>query len=83
VQTFKIAPDEIVKVVDHLFNGLQPCRVVIGFVDEVAYGGKIDRNPFNFLNLDISTLSITSAGQQFPATALKSDFRYPGLNRRM
>ena len=81
VKTFKIGHDETVKVVDHLFNGIQPNLVVIGFVEEVAYHGKIDKNPFNFQNLDITSLSVTSAGQQFPATPLKPDFRNKGVNK--
>jgi hypothetical protein len=81
IRTFKIGHDETFKVVDHLFTGKQPSSVVVGFVEEVAYHGKIDRNPLDMVNLDIASFHVVSAGQQFPTTSLKPDFSKPGMSR--
>jgi len=80
IRTFKIMPDETIKIADHLFPGEQPVRVIIGFVDEEAFQGHIGKNPFKYENLDITRLAVFSAGQQYPAVALTPDFSNPGCS---
>jgi hypothetical protein len=77
---FKISGEEVHKVADYLSIGKQPKRAIIGFVDEAAYNGAIDKNPLKYENIGLKRLVIHSGGQQFPATPLTMDFNNPAAN---
>jgi len=80
IKTFKIGGDETIKVVDGLWTGPQPNNLGIMFIEEAAYGGRIEKNPLKFLTLDIESLSVNSAGEQFPSMAFKPNVEEPGRN---
>src|SRR5271170_7920800 len=68
------------KCADNLFNGPQPGRVVMGFVDDDAYSGKINKNPYNFESFGVSKIVIYSGGQQFPSSPLQPQFDNVGAS---
>jgi hypothetical protein len=82
VKKFKIQKGEMTKTQDHIYIGVQPKRVIMGFLRDSSYSGKIDENPFNFIDLDIASLTLTSAGQSFPGTPLRPDFTNNGKSVR-
>jgi ribonucleoside-diphosphate reductase beta chain len=57
-----------------IFNGQIPRRLLIGCVDADAYHGTYLKSPFNFKNFNIDEVSITAAGQTYPAKPLTMDF---------
>ena len=44
---------------DNIFSGLIPTSFVFGLVDSNAYTGDYSKNPFNFRNYDISTITLS------------------------
>jgi len=55
---------------EKLFSDQLPTRIVIGLVDNRAFNGSRDRNPFNFSHYNVSVISLYLDGQQ--QYALKS-----------
>ena len=49
---------------EKLFSGQLPTRIVIGLVDNRAFNGSRDRNPFNFRHYNVSEISLYLGGQQ-------------------
>ena len=59
---------------DNLFLGQLPKRVVLGIVDNRAYNGSQELNPFDFKHSDLNFLSIHLDGHQIPWAPLKPSF---------
>ncbi len=57
-----------------IFNGQVPRRLVICCVDAEAYHGNYKKSPFNFQNFNIDEVSVSAAGQVYPAKPLALDF---------
>lgn len=57
-----------------IFNGQVPRRLVIACVDADAYHGTYAKSPFNFKNYGIDEVSVTAAGQIYPAKPLTCNF---------
>jgi len=49
---------------EKLFSGQLPTRTVIGLVDNRAFNGSRDHNPFNFHHYNVSEISLYLDGQQ-------------------
>jgi len=49
---------------EKLFSGQLPTRIVIGLVNNQAFNGSRDRNPFNFQHFNATEISIYLDGQQ-------------------
>jgi len=47
-----------------LFSGQLPTRIVIGLVDNRAYNGDRQRNPFNFQHFNLNEIAVYLDGQQ-------------------
>jgi len=47
-----------------LFSGQLPTRIVIGLVDNRAYKGDRERNPFNFQHFNLNEIAVYLDGQQ-------------------
>lgn len=47
---------------DNLFQGQKPDRVVVCFVDSAATSGQFGKNPFNFENCNIKTITLFADG---------------------
>jgi hypothetical protein len=59
---------------ENVFLGQLPKRVVIGMVDNDAFNGAFDKNPFHFKHNDLNFLALYVDGQQVPSKPLKPDF---------
>lgn len=62
------------KTLDNIFLGQVPKRCVIGFVNNTAFNGSFNKNPFDFDNYSISTFSLFIDGMQIPSKALTPSF---------
>jgi hypothetical protein len=59
---------------DTLFLGKSPKRIIIGFVDSLAYNGHRAKNPFNFQNFDIEAVRLTKNGIDFPHPPIETNW---------
>jgi len=57
-----------------LFDGQIPRRIIVGCVGSTAFHGAINRSPFNFKNLDATSIQVTAGGVSYPANPLTMDF---------
>ena len=58
---------------DNVFLGQLPTRVVIGMVDNDAFNGAFDKNPFHFKHNPLNFLALYN--HQVPSKPLKPDFK--------
>ena len=61
-------------VQENLFFGQVPRRVVLGLVDNAAYNGHIEKNPFHFKHHKLNHLALYLDGQQVASKALTPNF---------
>jgi len=62
---------------EKLFCGQLPCRLVVGLVDNEAFNGAFNRNPFNFQHFNVSEIGVYLDGQQVHAVkALQPDYAH-------
>ena len=59
---------------DNLFQGQKPDRVVVCFVDSAATSGQFDKNPFNFENCGIKTITLFADGMPTSGAPSKLTF---------
>jgi hypothetical protein len=59
---------------DTLFLGRIPKRIIIGFVEGVAYNGSCIHNPFNFQDFNIEYVRLTKNGLDYPHPPLIIDW---------
>lgn len=62
------------ETIDNIVLGQLPKRIIIGFVDNKAFNGDFQMNPFNFQNYKINYLSLYVDGAQIPSKPLQPDF---------
>ena len=66
VKAFSIPTGTMSFSKDNLFLGQLPHRLVLGFVDNDAYNGVYNKNPYNFKNMNVNYLSLMLDGQHVP-----------------
>ena len=59
---------------ENVFLGQLPKRIVIGCVNNTAFNGVIEENPFDFKNYNISFLAVYVNGEQIPCKPLQPKF---------
>jgi hypothetical protein len=59
---------------EKLFWGQLPTRLIVGLVDNRAYNGDRERNPFNFRHFSLTEIDIYLDGQLYGLKPLKLDF---------
>ena len=63
-KTFTVPAGNLDLIQENIFMGQIPTRVVIGCVDNEAFNRKYNKNPFNFKNYKIQTVSLQIDGQE-------------------
>lgn len=74
VNTFTIPQGNLSYNKENLFTGQLPRRLILGFVNNTAYNGRGQSNPFNFANMRLNYLTVNTDNQQFPSQPLTPDF---------
>ena len=74
VKTFTIHSGVTRESIDNVILGQLPKRVIVGFVENVAFNGHKKYNPFNFRNYDINFFSLYHDGTQIPSRPLQPRF---------
>ncbi|XP_058632031.1 uncharacterized protein F54H12.2-like [Onychostoma macrolepis] len=59
---------------ENLFLGTLPKSIVLAMVDNDAFTGSYDKNPFAFKHYNLEFLAVYVDGQQFPAKPLQPNF---------
>ena len=59
---------------EKLFSGQLPVRLIVGLVDNRAYNGDRERNPFNFQHFSLTEIAIYMDGQLHGLKPLKLDY---------
>lgn len=63
------------KSLDNIFLGQIPKRCVIGFIDNTAFNGTLNKNPFNFVHHNLNLFNLYVDGQQIPPYTLQPSFK--------
>ncbi|XP_053207030.1 uncharacterized protein F54H12.2-like [Panonychus citri] len=74
MKSFTITKDVNMITVENLFNGFLPKRIILGFVNEDAFSGDRQANPFNFDNFSVSHLALNVDGNHVPTVPYQPDF---------
>ena len=73
-KTFTIPAGYLDASYEKLFSGQLPVRLIVGFVDNRAYNGDRERNPFNFQHFSLTEIGIYLDGQLHGLKPLKLDY---------
>lgn len=63
------------ETLDNVILGQLPKRIIVGFVNNKAFNGDRQLNPFNFDNFNINFLCLYVDGVQIPSKPLQPDFK--------
>lgn len=63
-KTFTIPAGNLDFTQENVFAGQLPTRIVVGIVDNDAYNGSYEKNPFNFKHYNLTQLKVLIDGQQ-------------------
>ena len=74
VKKFSIPTGSRVVNQENLFLGTLPKSIVIAMVDNDAFTGAYNKNPFAFKHYDLEFLALYMDGQQFPAKPLQPQY---------
>uniref|UniRef100_A0A6V7J919 Uncharacterized protein n=1 Tax=Bracon brevicornis TaxID=1563983 RepID=A0A6V7J919_9HYME len=74
VKSFVLHRGTTGETIDNAILGQLPKRVILGFVDNAAFNGNKDKNPFDFQNWGINFLSLYVDGVQVPGRPLMPNF---------
>ena len=74
IKVFHIPEGKGEHVCENLFHGTIPRRLVFGLVENHAYNGKINKNPFNFNHYDVKEVIVRVDGNTGVMNRLKMDY---------
>ncbi|XP_073694091.1 uncharacterized protein F54H12.2-like [Garra rufa] len=74
LKNFSIPSGSRVTNQENLFLGTLPKSIVLAMVDNDAFTGAYDKNPFAFKHYDLEFLALYVDGQQIPAKPLQPNF---------
>ncbi|XP_032073701.1 uncharacterized protein F54H12.2-like [Thamnophis elegans] len=76
MKVYSIPAGSLVCNQENLFLGQLPKQLVIGFVDNAAFSGDYERNPFNFQHCNVNFCALHRDGEQIHAKALQPDYEH-------
>jgi hypothetical protein len=74
VKYFTISQGNSSALEENIFVNTIPSRIVVGFVDSLAFNGDVASNPFRFHHYNIRTISISVNNISMPIRPLTLDF---------
>lgn len=75
IKTFNLNKDSQDFVINNVFLGQLPGRVILGFVDSDRFNGSDTSSPFQFDNCNVNYLSLTVNGKTVPGVPYTPDFK--------
>ena len=73
-KTFTVPAGHLDASHEKLFSGQLPRRLVIGLIDNEAFNGHFEHNPFNFKHFSLNEIAIYLDGQQHAIKPLTTNF---------
>jgi len=73
-KTFTILTEYLDVSQEKLFNGQLPSRLILGCIDNRAFNGDLERNPFNFQHFLLRQLAVYLEGQQLGIKPIALDY---------
>lgn len=61
--------------IEDIYNGKIPSKIVLGFIAGTAMNGRLDRNPYNFMNYDVTYINVSLSGMPTPNGPINVDFK--------
>lgn len=74
VKTFALSSGLQSTTIANAFIGQLPTRLILGFVSNSSYNGRIDKNPFNFHHYNVNYLCILNDSQMIPSKPYQPSF---------
>ena len=74
IKTMSIASGQYSFSVDDVFQGLVPCKLIVGLVSSAAYMGDYRKNQFYFRDYDCSSVGFYVDGQSYPSQPLRPNY---------
>ncbi|XP_048010383.1 uncharacterized protein F54H12.2-like [Megalobrama amblycephala] len=74
LKNFSIPAGSRVSNQENLFLGTLPKSIILGMVDNDAFTGTYEKNPFAFKHYNLEFLAVYVDGQQFPTKPLQPNF---------
>ena len=74
IKTTSIASGQYSFSVDDVFQGLVPCKLIVGLVSSAAYMGDYRKNPFYLRDYDCSSVGFYVDGQSYPSQPLRPNY---------
>ena len=74
VKSFTVATGGQTFMIDNIYHGNVPSKIILAMVSNKAYSGDMSTNPFNFLHKNVNYLEISVDGTTVPHRALKPNF---------
>ncbi|XP_021960562.1 uncharacterized protein F54H12.2-like [Folsomia candida] len=74
MKSFSLSAGTLQYTNESLITGLLPDRLVVGIVSSKAVHGHYNENPFNFLQADISSITVTVNSEQVTSQTFELDF---------
>ena len=73
VKNFTLSSGISTAEIDSLFVGQIPNKIFLFMVENEAYSGKYDKNPFNFQHFGLRSCSLSVEGKQLPQNGINVD----------
>lgn len=74
VRSFTISQNNYNISLDNVSIGKIPNLIIVGFVDNDAYVGNREKNPYNFQHYDLTQFNLTVNGVSIPSQPIEFDF---------
>lgn len=69
------------QVLQNVFMGALPKKIILGMLKAVAFNGDVKENPFVFKHFDVNELSLDIDGRQVPTVSFTPDFTQKHVRR--
>ena len=73
IKSFNVSSGSYTVMIDNIFHGKIPSKIIIGMVSNAAYSGDY-KNPFHFQNMKVNYLEINVDGQPVPNRPFKPNY---------
>ena len=73
-KSFTVASGSLSFMIDNIYHGKIPSKLIISLVSNSSHSGSYDKNPFFFNHMNLNYLEVTVDGQAVPNRALSPNF---------
>ena len=74
IKSYTVATGSHTFMIDNLYHGNVPSKIILGMVSNDAYSGDYTLNPFNFSHNDVNYLEVSVDGTPVPHRPFKPNF---------